>query len=83
VNYPNNWRPSIRLGYVRWRPDGAHESVAIFECGGPLVHHETGQVLRAAELPPEIWSRFCRGLPAEGWQIENGVPTPRPELVAA
>lgn len=61
---PPWFKPQCGSLYMSWRPATQYDALIIHDLGGPLIDHDTGQVLIDATLAPEHWAKLV-GLPAD------------------
>ncbi len=76
---PPWFTPQCGKLHMSWRPATQYDALIIHELGGPLIDHDSGQVLIAATLAPEHWAKLV-GLPGDAspYPVKaDGTSTPR------
>lgn len=74
---PTWFEPACGTLFMSWRPATQYDALMIHDLGGPLIDHDTGQVLITAELVPEHWAKLA-GLPADASPYPIHTDEPRP-----
>lgn len=84
------FEPECGPQFMEWRPATQFDALTIAECGGPLIDHDTGQVMIEATLRPEAWIVLA-GLPkgtnpypvGSAAPPEPAAPAPKPSTLDA